>query len=120
MTDHLDLPTRHREQVEMLLREHAPQAEVWAYRSRVNGMNDEASDLDLVLRGPELAPIPTLQLADLAKAFRHSNIPILVQVHDWSKMPEGFHQEIEREYVVLQKGLPHPVIRNTSVAIFSL
>lgn len=104
MTDHLDLPTRHREQVEALLREHVPQAEVWAYGSRVNGMNHEASDLDLALRGPDLAPIPTLQLADLTEAFRHSNIPILVEARDWARLPESFHNEIERNYVVMQRS----------------
>lgn len=104
MTDRLDLPTRHREQVEALLREHVPQAEVWAYGSRVNGMNHEASDLDLVLRGPDLAPIPTLQLTDLTEAFRHSNIPILVEARDWARLPESFHDEIERNYVVMRRG----------------
>ena len=105
MTDHLDLAARHREQVEALLREHVPQAEVWAYGSRVNGMNHEASDLDLVLRGPDLAAIPTLQLADLTEAFRHSNIPILVEARDWARLPESFHDEIERNYVVVRRGL---------------
>ena len=104
MTDRLDLPTLHREQVEALLREHVPQAEVWAYGSRVNGMNHEAGDLDLVLRGPDLTPIPTLQLTDLTEAFQHSNIPILVEARDWARLPESFHDEIERNYVVVQKG----------------
>lgn len=33
-----------------LLGQHVPQAEVWAYGSRVNGGAHEGSDLDLVLR----------------------------------------------------------------------
>ena len=53
MTDRLDLPRRYREQLEALLSEHVPGVEVWAYGSRVNGRSHEASDLDLVLRGPE-------------------------------------------------------------------
>lgn len=32
---------------------------------------------------------------------RQSNVPILVQVHDWARLPESFHREIERDYVVL-------------------
>ena len=36
MTDRLDLPHRYLDTVETLLREHVPDAEVWAYGSRVN------------------------------------------------------------------------------------
>ena len=104
MTDRLDLPPRYRRIVQALLREHVPEAEVWAYGSRVNGESHEGSDLDLVLRSPTLEPIPGDQLADLAEAFEQSNIPILVQAHDWARLPESFHQEIERDYVVVQDG----------------
>jgi uncharacterized protein len=34
------------------LRRYSPEAEVWAYGSRVNGDGHECSDLDLVLRNP--------------------------------------------------------------------
>lgn len=103
MTDQLDLPRRYRHMVETLLREHVPDAEVWAYGSRINGENHEGSDLDLVLRSPTLEPLGTA-FTDLVEAFRESNIPILVQASDWAMLPESFHREIARSYVVLQKG----------------
>ena len=103
MTDRLDLPPRYRRIVQALLREHVPDAEAWAYGSRVNGSSHEGSDLDLVLRSPTLELIPSGRLADLAEAFEQSNIPILVQAHDWARLPESFHQEIERDYVVVQE-----------------
>jgi len=101
MTDRLDLPSRYRDQVEALLREHVPGVAVWAYGSRVNGESHDASDLDLVLRGPDLERIPSGQLADLNEALEESNVPIIVQVHDWARLPESFHREIEQAYVVL-------------------
>ena len=101
MPDRLDLPRRYREQIEALLREHVPGVEVWAYGSRVNGQSHEASDLDLMLRGPDLKRIPSGQLADLTEALEQSNVPIIVQIHDWARLPESFHREIEQEYVVL-------------------
>ena len=104
MTDRLDLPDRYRSQVEALLAEHVPEAEVWAYGSRVNGQSHDASNLDLVLRGPNLERIPADQLADLADALEESNIPILVQAHDWARLPTTFHAEIKGEYVEIQKG----------------
>ena len=103
MTDRLDLPPRYRRQLEALLREHVPDAEVWAYGSRVNGESHEGSDLDLVLRGPGLEPLGN-GFHDLLQAIEQSNIPMLVQAQDWARLPESFHREIEREYVVLQEG----------------
>ena len=101
MPDRLDLPRRYREQIEALLREHVPGVEVWAYGSRVNGQSHEASDLDLMLRGPDLKRISSGQLTDLTEALEQSNVPIIVQIHDWARLPESFHKEIERGYVVL-------------------
>ena len=102
MTDRLHLPLRYREQLEALLREHVPAAEVWAYGSRVNGQSHAASDLDLVLRSQTLEPLG-VEFLDLKEAIEKSNIPILVQMHDWARLPESFHREIERDYVVLQE-----------------
>ena len=104
MTDRLALPRRYRDQLEALLREHVPGVEVWAYGSRVNGESHDGSDLDLVLRGPALEPLDG-GFYDLLEAIEKSNVPILVQAHDWAMLPESFHREIERDYVVVQKGV---------------
>ncbi len=101
MTDRLDLPRRHRDQLEALLREHVSGVEVWAYGSRVSGSSHKGSDLDLVLRGPTLEPLGGEYL-DLIEALEESNIPILIQAHDWARLPTSFHHEIEQDYVVIQ------------------
>ena len=103
MTDRLHLPLRYRRILEGLLREHVPEAEVWAYGSRITGESHEGSDLDLVVRGPELKPLGD-GFFQLVEAIEKSNIPILVQAHDWARLPVSFHREIERGYVVLQEG----------------
>ena len=103
MTDRLALPRRYRDQLEALLREHVPGVEVWAYGSRVNVDSHDGSDLDLVLRGPALEPLDG-GFYDLLEAIEKSNIPILVQAHDWARLPESFHKEIARDYVVVQEG----------------
>ncbi len=104
MTDRLDLPERYRRQIVALVQEHLPGVEVWAYGSRINGRGHEASDLDLVLRGPGLKPIAARLLAGFADMLTESNVPILVQAHDWSSLPEHFRQEIQRDYVVLVRA----------------
>ena len=101
MTDRLHLPFRYRQEIELLLRKHTPGVEVWAYGSRVTGQSHDGSDLDLVLRGPGLAPIPSGTIRALKNALHDSNVPILVEAKDWARLPESFHREIEREYVEL-------------------
>ena len=100
-TDRLNLTPRHRRTLEALLRKHFLGVEVWAYGSRVNGRSHDGSDLDLVLRAPDLNEIPTGQLGEFEEAVRESNIPFLIDAKDWVRLPERFHREIEREYVVL-------------------
>ena len=102
MTDRLALPRSYRNQLEALLSKHVPGVEVWAYGSRVNGESHDGSDLDLVLRGPALEPLDG-GFFDLLEAIEKSNVPILVQAHDWAMLPESFHREIERDYVVVQE-----------------
>ena len=54
-----------------------------------------------MLRSPALEPIPLSRLAALREALQESNIPIIVQVHDWARLPSSFHQEIQRQYVIV-------------------
>jgi predicted nucleotidyltransferase len=74
--------------------------EVWAYGSRVNGTAHAGSDLDLVIRSEDLAPLPIDLFMKLREQIQDSNIPILVELHDWARLPERFHQNIEKQYEV--------------------
>ena len=101
MDDRLHIYDRHWRILEMLLSEHLPGVEVWAYGSRVDGRSHDGSDLDLVLRGPELKEIPVHQLSDFEEALRESMIPFLVEARDWARLPTRYHREIERKHLRL-------------------
>jgi len=73
--------------------------QIWAYGSRVNGDSHDASDLDLVVRSKK--KLEWDELLSFQEGIQESNIPILVQVMDWNKIPESFHQNIIKNYVVL-------------------
>lgn len=92
--------------VRRLLAEHLPDAEVWAYGSRVNGTAHEGSDLDLVVRNPADLSRPLHDLSALREALSESDLPILVDVVDWARIPRNFCQEILRGgvAVVWEKG----------------
>jgi predicted nucleotidyltransferase len=101
MTDRLHMKPRHRQLLEDILRAQLPEVEVWAYGSRVSGHSHGGSDLDLVLRSPELEQIPISKLVDLKEALRESTIPFIVEARDWARLPQNFHREIMHDYVVL-------------------
>ncbi len=101
MADRLHLKLRHRRMLEDILRAHVPEVEVWAYGSRISGHSHESSDLDLLWRSPELKEIPIGQLVDLEEALRESTIPFLIEARDWARLPNSFHREITRDFVVL-------------------
>ena len=107
--DTLHLPAKYLAQVQQLLQAHIPQAEVWAYGSRVNGDYYDASDLDLVARFPATLPRKAFRLAPVQEAFVESNLPIIVQIVDWEGIPASFHDEILAGYMVLQTGQPMEV-----------
>lgn len=75
--------------------------EVWAFGSRVNGDAHEGSDLDLVIRSKDLQKLPLEVYMDLKNRIRESNIPIVVELLDWGRIPENFKMIIEQKYEVL-------------------
>lgn len=90
------------EEICALLRAFVPDAEVWAYGSRLLGKAHPGSDLDIVVRTPGelLRPCPAVEV--LRAALRESDIPIFVDVHDWALLPEAFQKEIAACFLPLR------------------
>lgn len=97
----LDLPDAYRAKLLTLLQAHIPTAEVWAYGSRLKGQAHSASDLDLVVRNPADPSQAQPTLSGLREALSASDLPILVEILDWARIPESFREEIRCAHVVL-------------------
>lgn len=100
----LQIAPEHLALLRNLLARQVPEAEVWAYGSRVSGGAHEGSDLDLVLRQPQDLTQDVAGWVELKEAVQESPLPLLVEIHLWPRLPASFHAEIERRYVVLQEG----------------
>ena len=100
----LQLPAQHLRTLQNLLAQHVPRAEVWAYGSRVTGGAHAGSDLDLVLRNPADLTQDVQAWGELQEALQRSTLPMLVDAHLWSRLPDAFHRNIEASYVVVQVG----------------
>jgi uncharacterized protein len=88
--------------------------EVWAYGSRVNGKAHEGSDLDLVIRTLDLQKLPLDVFLDLEEKIKESNIPIVVELFDWARLPESFHKNILAQHEVLYVTIPKPAYDPTT------
>lgn len=97
----LDLRPEWLEIIRRILAMHLPDAEVIAYGSRVTGTAHQGSDLDLVARNRRNPLLPAGNLGAVREAFSESNLPILVDILDWSRIPDSFREEIERTGVVV-------------------
>ena len=100
----LKLQPRYLNMLLELIRQYLPQAQIWAYGSRVNGDCHDASDLDLVARNPSALDQPLSDLFDFQEELVESNLPIRIDVVDWAQIPESFQLEIERGYVEVWEG----------------
>jgi uncharacterized protein len=80
----IDLRPEHLAEVCDLLSRHIPDAQVWAFGSRVTATASEGSDLDLVVRSPHGGAI---SIGRLKEAFCESNLPFTVEIHDWATIP---------------------------------
>lgn len=75
--------------------------EIWAYGSRVKGTAHDGSDLDLVIIAKDGKKIPIDILTELKEKIKESNVPILVELFDWARLPESFHKNIEACHEVI-------------------
>ena len=88
------------EQIRELIKNYYPKALIWAYGSRVYGNERTAhsgSDLDLCVKdfGHEDGDI-----FELREAFNESNIPFLIDIFEYDRLPNSFQEEISKKYIV--------------------
>jgi len=98
----LSLRSEQVQELRRLIATHLPHEEVWAYGSRVDGTAHDTSDLDLVVRHPgDLKTRQGAAFSELKEAFSESNLPFLVDLLDWARLPPAFWGNITEQHVVL-------------------
>lgn len=95
----IDLPIAWLKEVQVILAQTLPNTTVWAFGSRVTGKAKQWSDLDLVLFSND---IDWQALESIKDRFSESNLPIIVDVSLWSKLPKFLREQIEQQHVPIQ------------------
>ena len=85
-----------------LLDHYLPEAEVWAFGSRVQGNARPFSDLDLAII--QEAPIDFPTKAELRYRLSESSIPIKIDLVEWSRMPPAFQEAIRSNHLRLKSA----------------
>jgi predicted nucleotidyltransferase len=93
----IDLPPAQLATVKSILAKHAPGLKVVAFGSRVRGTPKPYSDLDLCIMSD--VPLSLEALSSLRAAFSESDLPIRVDIVDWSTTEDAFRRIIEGQAV---------------------
>ncbi len=83
----------------MILKKTQPKYPVVAFGSRVTGHVKPHSDLDLCIMSDQ--PLSLTQLAELRKTFSESDLPIRVDIVDWSTLSPQFREIVQKNAVLL-------------------
>ncbi len=94
----LNVKQQYLEELKSILNEYCPNAEVWAYGSRLTEDCHSGSDLDLVVKSFN---DKTKSLYELKALLSDSNIPFIIDIHEFDKLPDYFQTEIKKNYVVI-------------------
>ena len=98
----LQIPSEWLTEIEQLFTKHLSDVELWAYGSRVQGKAHAGSDLDLMVKHPIKPDNMTCEnLTDFREALRDSNLPVMVDVMDYARIPNEFKTEFERDSIRL-------------------
>lgn len=100
----LFLKPEHRKMLINIFENYCPKAEIWAYGSRLNGDAHSGSDLDLVVKDFNS---DNAYLFELKEFLSESDIPFMVDIHEYKSLPDSFQKEIEKDYEVI-----YPIIQN--------
>lgn len=98
----LFIEQRHLKMLLDIVNSYCPKAEIWCYGSRTDGTAHEGSDLDLTVKnwGDEKC-----SLSELKQLLIDSNIPFLIDINEYSKLPESFKNEIDLNHILLNSEL---------------
>ncbi len=97
----LCMETDQLETVQRILSLHFEGLEVWAYGSRVTGVDlTPETELDLAVIAER--PLSFEAMTAVEKAFAESGLPFRVDIIDWVKLPESIQKQIKKEHDVVQ------------------
>ncbi|GJM61993.1 nucleotidyltransferase domain-containing protein [Persicobacter diffluens] len=94
----LDLSAKDLGILQSILNQYFPDAQAWAYGSRVTGKARPGSDLDVVVLVPRASPA----FYEMREALVESDISVRVDLFVWGEIPGQFQEQIKEAFFILQ------------------
>ena len=91
----LNLKEKHLKMIQDIFIKYCPNAEIWAYGSRISGDSHTGSDLDLTIK---TFNDENKHIYELKNLFEENDIPFLVDIVEFDKLSNSFQKEIEKSY----------------------
>lgn len=89
------------ETVQRIVNLHFEGLDVWAYGSRVTGVDlTPETELELVVISEKILSFEDMTAVE--KAFADSGLPFRVDIIDWVKLPESLQKQIKKEHEIVQ------------------
>jgi len=95
----IDLDPSLLERIVSVFQEHIPKTSIYIYGSRVRGTARKYSDVDIMIKGKNAVSLEKLN--ELKEAFSSSNIPLVVDIHDWHTISDEFKNIIKDELLII-------------------
>lgn len=92
----LDVKKEYLDELRGIFCNYCPKAEIWAYGSRIKNDSHSGSDLDLVVRNFNEE---NKSITELREILNDSDIPFLIEIQEFYRMPKSFQNEILKNYV---------------------
>lgn len=92
----IDIKKRYFDELTAIFSAYCPKAEIWAYGSRIKNDSHSGSDLDLTLKDFNE---DGKSIVELRKLLNDSDIPFLIEIQEFNRLPVAFQNEILKKYV---------------------
>ncbi len=99
----INLQAKHLKLLKQILQQHISNYEVLIFGSRATNNIKEYSDVDLVIL--DCPPLSPSLLAKLQYSLNESNLPLKVDLVEWSKIDSEFQAIIMNNYDIVQKAI---------------
>lgn len=92
----LDIRKEYLDELRSIFCGYCPKAEIWAYGSRIKNNSHSGSDLDLAVKNLN---DEKKSVTELRRILNDSDIPFLIEIQEFAKLPKSFQDEIMKDYI---------------------
>ena len=97
----LNIKPEYLEMLQDVFKKYCPYAEIWVYGSRIKNQSHDGSDIDMVVKNFN---DNNKNLSELKQFLNDSNVPFLMDIEEFDKLPDYFQKEILKDYEIIFKA----------------